>query len=192
MPRNDADELECNWKARWQRNAAEAQRERRGRYVEPAEENFPTEDPLLKHKGLLKHESSILIQLRTGKIGLNSFLHRRRVPDVLTPMCSCGLAPETPCHIVVDCPLNAAARRKLAASLAPRVMRSNRDFAAALKDIDKARIIARWFLTLNRLKEFRLAIEIGGTSKERAGRKQTDKKQAKDRRPAKNSGNYSF
>src|SRR6266516_6337966 len=101
-PQNDAKDLEQNWKARWQRRAATAQRQRLGRYVEPAEEGFPAGDPLAKHKGLLKHESSVLIQLRTGKIGLNSFLHRRRVPDVPSPLCSCGSAPETPCHIAVD------------------------------------------------------------------------------------------
>jgi hypothetical protein len=92
------------------------------------------------------------------------------VPDVPSPFCSCGSAPETPCHIAVDCPLTATARDRLAASLAPRALRSYRDFAAALKDPDGAQTIARWFLKLNRLKEFRLAVEIGGTSKERASK----------------------
>jgi hypothetical protein len=90
------------------------------------------------------------------------------VPDVQSPLCSCGLAPETPCHIAVDCPLTVTARDGLAVSLAPRALRSHRDFAAALADLDRAQTIARWFLKLNRLKEFRLAVEIGGTSKERA------------------------
>jgi Reverse transcriptase (RNA-dependent DNA polymerase)/Endonuclease-reverse transcriptase len=191
-PRLEVDKLNHHWKARWQRNAAAARMRRLGRYLEPAEEGFPTKDPLLKHKGLLKHESSVLIQLRTGKIGLNSFLHRRRVPDIQSPLCSCGLAPETPCHIVVDCPLTATARERLDTALAPQAIRSHRDFAATLEDTDKARIVARWFLTLNRLKEFRLAIEIGGTSKERAGRKRTGKKQANDRGPAKDPRNYGF
>jgi hypothetical protein len=93
---------------------------------------------------------------------------------------------------VADCPLTATARERLDISLAPQAIRSYRDFAATLRDTDRARIVARWFLTLNRLKEFRLAIEIGGTSKERAGRKRTGKKQANNRRPAKDSGNYGF
>jgi hypothetical protein len=169
-PQDDVKDLEHKWKTRWQRRATTAQRQRLGRYAEPAEEGFPAGDPLAKHKGLLKHESSVLIQLRTGKIGLNSFLHRRHVPDVPSPLCSCGSAPETPCHIAVDCPLTATARDRLAASLAPRALRSYRDFAAALRDPDGAQTIARWFLKLNRLKEFRLAAEIGGTSKERASK----------------------
>jgi hypothetical protein len=60
-------------------------------------------------------------------------------------------------------------------------MRSYRDFAAALEDADKARIVVRWFLTLNRLKEFKLAVEIGGTSKERASKKRASKKKAGDK-----------
>jgi hypothetical protein len=170
------DDLEHNWKTRWQRRATAAQKQRLGRYVEPAEEGFPSGDPLVKHKGLLKHESSILIQLRTGKIGLNSFLHRRRVPDVPSPLCSCGFAPETPCHIAVDCLLTATARDRLAVSLAPRTLRSYRDFTAALTDPDRAQTIARWFLKLNRLKEFRLAVEIGGMSKERAIKRASGKR----------------
>jgi hypothetical protein len=175
-PQHDAGSLKRNWKNRWQRSIEATQRRRQGRYVEPAEKEFPTKDPLIKHRGLLKHESSVLIQLRTGKIGLNSFLHRRRVPDIPSPLCSCGTAPETPCHIAVDCPLNTAARERLTISLASQPMRSYRDFVAALEDTKKAQIVARWFLTLGRLQEFRLAIEIRGTSKEQAGKKRKGKR----------------
>jgi hypothetical protein len=104
------------------------------------------------------------------------------VPDVQSPLCSCGLAPETPCHIAVDCPLTATARNRLAVSLAPRTLRSYRDFAAALTDPDRAQTIVRWFLKLNRLKEFRLAVEIGGTggtSKDRAIKRASGKKSSR-------------
>ena len=77
--------------------------------------------------------------------------------------------------------------KRLAVSLAPRAMRSYRDFTAALDDPDKARIVARWFLTLNRLKEFRLAIEIGGTSKEQAGRKRSGRRRVGDKRSPRTS-----
>jgi hypothetical protein len=76
----------------------------------------------------------------------------------------------------VDCPLNIAAREKLASSLTPQPMRSYRDFETALEDTKNAQIVARWFLTLERLQEFRLAIEIGGKSKEQAGKKRAGKK----------------
>jgi hypothetical protein len=57
-----------------------------------------------------------------------------------------------------------------------RSYREIRDFEATLEDTKKARIVAKWFLTLNRLQEFRLAIEIGGTSKEQASKRRAGKK----------------
>jgi hypothetical protein len=98
------------------------------------------------------------------------------MPDVQSPLYSCGLAPETPYHIAVDYLLTATARDRLAISLAPRALRSHRDFAAALTDLDRAQTIVRWFLKLNRLKEFRLAVEIGRTSKERAAKRASGKR----------------
>jgi hypothetical protein len=60
-------------------------------------------DALKKHYGLLKHESSLLTQIRTGKVGLRAFLFERKVPDVATPQCICGKAPETAAHLALDC-----------------------------------------------------------------------------------------
>jgi len=41
------------------------------------------------HEGKEKAHTSILIQLRTGKIGFNAFLHRGRVPTVRSPRYPC-------------------------------------------------------------------------------------------------------
>src|SRR5215469_5797736 len=54
--------------------------------------------------GLRKAESSILTQIRTGRIGLAAFLNRARVPDFPSPMCQCGQAEETASHIIAYCP----------------------------------------------------------------------------------------
>ena len=56
------------------------------------------------HAGLLKAQSSILTQVRTGKIGLAAFLCKRWVPGFPTPACSCGAQWETAKHVVVACP----------------------------------------------------------------------------------------
>jgi len=60
-------------------------------------------DALKKHHGLRKHESSLLTQIRTGKVSLRAFLFKRKVPEVATPRCSCGEAPETATHLILDC-----------------------------------------------------------------------------------------
>ncbi|CAK7274029.1 hypothetical protein SEPCBS57363_005952 [Sporothrix epigloea] len=70
------------------------------------------------------------------------------VPEVFTPLCRCGLAPETVTHVVLRCPEEDAARAALESRLAPR-------------RLPTAGIMLRWLLARHRLPEFRLAVEIG-------------------------------
>jgi hypothetical protein len=128
-------------------------------------------NPLIKYKGLFKHESLILIQLRIGKIGLNSFLHHQRMPDMPSSLCNCGLIPKTPGYIAIDCLLTTEKRERLAVYFASRVMRNYRDFTATFENANKTRVIAKWFLKLNRLKKFRLTIEINKINKKRINKK---------------------
>ena len=60
-------------------------------------------DALKKHHGLLKHESSLLTQIRTGKVGLRAFLFERKVLEVATPRCIYSDTLETAMHLVLDC-----------------------------------------------------------------------------------------
>jgi hypothetical protein len=53
----------------------------------PADLQKPTDEVLKRHNSLRKHESSLLTQIRTGRIGLNAFLWERKVPTVLSPYC---------------------------------------------------------------------------------------------------------
>ena len=115
-----------------------------------------------KYRGLRKHESSLLFQMRTGKIGLNAFLYARRVPGVYTPRCRCGSgAVETASHLVLNCELLERERWALSQRVPPP-LRTHRDFMAAITDSEKAATIVRWFLTLGRLQEYRLAIKTAG------------------------------
>ena len=85
--------------------------------------------------GLSKVQSSILTQVRTGKIGLAAFFCKRQVPGFPTPACSCGAQWETARHIVVACPRLQRARRSLYAAASTtdyQVMASRPRPAAAL------------------------------------------------------------
>jgi hypothetical protein len=129
----------------------------------------------MKHHGLKKHESSVLTQLRTEKIGFRAFLYERRAPDALSPRCDCE-AIETVTHLVVYCDLLATQRRALDAS-SPRPLRSNRDLKEALDDPKGARAIVRWVLQLGRLQQFALAERISqedgdGAAEEQRGRRE--------------------
>ncbi len=112
--------LQRDWQVRWeaiQRRRETATKTERGIHpLEAAEDPRFEKDPLKLHKGLLKHESALLVQMRTGKIGLAAFLFQCKVPGVMTPRCNCGSgAPEKPIHVVLDCSKYHEERRALAA-----------------------------------------------------------------------------
>ena len=69
------------------------------RNIEPK----PRKGILRLHDDLSKEQSAIAVQMRTGKIGLRQFLHRRKVPDIDSPMCGCREGQQTVHHILFDC-----------------------------------------------------------------------------------------
>ena len=76
-------------------------------------DKMPYRASLRLRAGLSKAQSSILTQMRTGKIGLAAFLCRRRVPGFPTPACCCGAQWETAKHVVLECPRLQRVRRSL-------------------------------------------------------------------------------
>jgi hypothetical protein len=66
------------------------------------------------HKGLRKAESSVITQIRTGRIGLAAFLNKARVPGFPSPVCACGQARETAAHVIAHCSRFAEVRGRLA------------------------------------------------------------------------------
>jgi hypothetical protein len=91
-------------------------------------------------------------------VGLKAFLFQRKVPEIMTPHCHCGLGKETPVHLVLFCPDLAEERRRLQEALAPAPLRTGRDFATATARLKTAVIIVRWLLSLGRLPEYRRAV----------------------------------
>lgn len=90
------------WKDRWQS------------YNRPAlnQIHSPPEAKVLKlHGKLRKAESSALIQMRTGCIGLSYFLNKAKVPGYDTGQCRCGGARETPRHLLLYCSLEQERRK---------------------------------------------------------------------------------
>jgi hypothetical protein len=55
------------------------------------------------HNGLTKAQSPVLTRMRTGKIGLSTFLFYRKVPGYETPLCSCCQGPQIPEHLFTFC-----------------------------------------------------------------------------------------
>jgi len=113
----------------------------------------PPDPKVLKlHSSLQKAESSALVQFRTGCTGLAYFLHKARVPDIESGLCSCGNGMETPRHILVHCQKEVARREEL------REVGSGRlDLRKLLDTPEGARVASRWVLRSGRLPQFSLA-----------------------------------
>src|SRR6201996_5113534 len=154
------DALKRDWEARWERLLTNANTDRFWRNEEPADRPSFDGKALEKHTGLQKHESSLLTQIRTGKIGLRAFLFDRKVPDINTPRCSCGYARETVAHLALNCPEVEEDRERLRATLRTNPMQNSIDFRRATESKDKAAVLVRWELSLGRLREYRLAVRL--------------------------------
>jgi hypothetical protein len=75
----------------------------------------------------------------------------------LTPQCAaCTEEWETPDHLALRCPATVTARTQLYSRLG-RPLRTRHDLALATEAPESAGILVRWFLTLGRLPEYRVA-----------------------------------
>ncbi|CAK7235990.1 high-affinity iron permease [Sporothrix bragantina] len=54
-----------------------------------------------RHDHLIKAESSLLTQVRTGYVGLRAYLFKQHAVD--SPTCTCGAEDETPAHVLLSC-----------------------------------------------------------------------------------------
>jgi len=88
--------LEQLWKSRWERST-------KGRHLFNLTPK-PTRAVRRLHAGVPKAHSSLSIQLRTGKVGFNAFLHERQVPGFISPRCDCDLGIMTVRHTLLICP----------------------------------------------------------------------------------------
>ena len=73
----------------------------------------PTRKVLHIHDKLPKWVSSLMVQMRTGKIGLRKFLYERKVPNVEDARCGCRRGEETVRHVLTECPRFKEMRRTM-------------------------------------------------------------------------------
>jgi hypothetical protein len=158
------------WQQRWNRSVSETQAQRQRQTPPPAEFSQISIKALSKHEGLHKHYSSLLTQVRTGRVGLRAFLFERKVPDIATPWCQCGEGLETAAHLVLDCGELLQQRNELQRLQQPLALRTYRDFVEATTQPRRARQLVHWLLTTRRFPEFRLAERYRREEEEGGGR----------------------
>ncbi len=82
--------VEEAWRERWLKERDGRATTRPADDLEHQQETLFKDKTLKRHEGLSKAKSSLLVQIRTGDIGLRDFLFKRGVPEVLTPTASAG------------------------------------------------------------------------------------------------------
>ena len=88
-------EVQKEWKYSW---ATETRRRACRRYTPK-----PTHKFLRLYEKRSKRHSSLLIQMRTEKIGLRDFLHQKGVPEITNPQCACGEGRQMVIHVLMRC-----------------------------------------------------------------------------------------
>jgi hypothetical protein len=116
---------------------------------------MPTAQVLKLHDGLQNAESSMLVQVRTGSIGLRKHLHRRRVPGFITAQCACGGGEETPRHMALFCVQEAYRRDRLRLASGRPVM-----YGQLTGSPKGAKVFSEWMIKSGRLGQFSLARQL--------------------------------
>jgi hypothetical protein len=100
------------------------------------------------YKNMPKHEALILMQARTGCMGIAEFLFRRHVPDMPSPLYNCGHAPETSEHVLLRCSGTEDDKQEIRQKIAPIALRTRKDLAQLT--IKYPKLTAEWLLRTGR------------------------------------------
>jgi hypothetical protein len=110
--------------------------------------NWNSKDVARVHKGLTRAQSSLLVQGRTGHIGLRSYLASMSLAD--SPRCDCLTGDETLSHLVTSCPLVDVPKP-------PGFPTTHDELQHALKRAKTARPILRWVIKTRRIPMYNLS-----------------------------------
>jgi hypothetical protein len=104
---------------------------------------------------LRKAESTVLVQRRTGRIGLKHFLKKARVPGYESGQCTCGTGQETPRHVLLEFSDEEERREVLR-----EIQGQNLDLRKLLDTEKRAQGASRWMIKSGRIAKFRLASQL--------------------------------
>jgi len=110
--------LEAFYAIKWRKRWLKSQKGRAIARYRP----YPTKEALELYKDRAKAHCSILIQLRTEKIGLKAFLKGRRVPGYEDSTCECQEEEETVQHFLLRCQRWRTQREEILGPLAQKPM----------------------------------------------------------------------
>lgn len=135
---------QTHWLQRWTLQTAQ---------YPPNYRSPPGKQAIQAHQHLRKAQSSLLTQIRTGKIGLARFLYNQRVPGHTNPACLCGAPKQTPAHVTLFCSLHEDHRHEL-------LLNNTLDYTRLLRTAQGAYLLTKWWLQRRILPQFHLANDL--------------------------------
>jgi hypothetical protein len=100
------------------------------------------------YRGMSKPHAAILVQARSGKIGLKSYLYKIKRAD--SPNCECDRAEQTVNHIIEECPLFRTTRKELLGRVVIR------NAIEVMEDPKRAKLAVQLLLRTGLLDQFRI------------------------------------
>ncbi|KAJ6032769.1 hypothetical protein N7540_003501 [Penicillium herquei] len=141
------DRVRARWTLEWSR-------ERTGQPNRRLTE-VPEKKNLKIFEGLPKHYTSILVQMRSMRIGLKHFLYKIKEAD--SDECGCGEGSQTPRHVLLQCPKYIDLRETLINKLMAKtdLRPSQLDYEAIMSHPQAARYVAEFMIQTGLLGQFR-------------------------------------
>jgi hypothetical protein len=96
----------------------------------------------------------VLVQVRTGRIGLAKYLYSRHVPGILSAQCRCEGGEETPRHMALFCREESDRRHALRTGTGTSRQINYRNLT---RTASGAKLLSEWVMRSGRLGQFALA-----------------------------------
>ena len=106
------------------------------------------------YKNVPKAVSSVIIQMRTGKIGLRACLYKWKVPEIDNAHCTCDRGDQTLKHVLLQCHRFRKERRQTLRSL------QTNDISMILNDPDMVKKAAKFMIQTGLLGQFKAVRSI--------------------------------
>ncbi|QQK42055.1 reverse transcriptase [Penicillium digitatum] len=135
------------WEKAWTKGGSKRTARRTRRMIE-----VPSKSNLTYWKGLRKATTSVLIQLRTGIIGLAEYLSKIKRSD--SPRCQCDLGNQSVKHVLLECPLLKELRSEMVEELFMEGVSTTLGEQAMLTEVKAAPIVAKFMIASGLLGQF--------------------------------------
>jgi hypothetical protein len=123
----------------------------------------PTKRTLQLYSNLPKSHSSVLLQLRTERIGLKKFLHK--IGRAETDECDCGMDCQSSIYVLMQCPLYIALRKEMFEGIG----RKHTDYNVLVSNPKAARYVVKFMLQTGLLTQFKAVEQAGDEGREGLG-----------------------